>query len=266
MRWLRTCAAPASRFMRSTSRPARRARTACSRTTGSACITTGPSCSTRCSRRAAGSNAGARCWSRSSSAGTLPRRRLLDLSHHELQGASWRAPAVWCSITPAGSPMRACRHARTPDVLAELCDELGYEPFAFDGDRRRGRRRLSHQRAALDRTEQRDRLRRGSTRIATCAAARAAAGERPRRWSPSTARGWPRSQAMRSNSRRRTARRCSPCRTAHFAASTPAVSRRFSIACSESWRCPCRRSRNSAVARYAARSPRCSCRGARAAT
>ena len=100
--------------MRSTSRPARRARTACSRTTGSACITTGRSCSTRCWRRAAGSSAAWNCSSRSSSRAALRCRGCSTSAITSCPGVSWKAPAASCSITRPGSLTRACRHARMP--------------------------------------------------------------------------------------------------------------------------------------------------------
>ena len=171
--------------------------------------------------------------------------RLLDLSHHELSGRFLEGTGS-VVFDHACRVAYACLSPRTnADVLAELCDELGYEPFAFDATDGEG--------VAVYHTNVLLSIGRRSAivcaeavpRSATCAAARAAAGRAAARSSPSIARRWPRSQATRSSSRRRTARRCSPCRTVHFAASTPAVSRLSSVARSESSRCPCRRSKSS---------------------
>jgi hypothetical protein len=58
--------------------------------------------------------------------------RLLDLSHYELSGRflEGTGSVVFDHVCRVAY---ACLSPRThPDVLAELCDELGYEPFAFD--------------------------------------------------------------------------------------------------------------------------------------
>jgi hypothetical protein len=58
--------------------------------------------------------------------------RLLDLSHHELSGRFLEGTGS-VVFDHACRVAYACLSPRTnADVLAELCDELGYEPFAFD--------------------------------------------------------------------------------------------------------------------------------------
>jgi hypothetical protein len=58
--------------------------------------------------------------------------RLLDLSHHELSGRYLEGTGS-VVFDHACRVAYACLSPRTnADVLAELCDELGYEPFAFD--------------------------------------------------------------------------------------------------------------------------------------
>jgi len=58
--------------------------------------------------------------------------RLLDLSHHELSGRFLEGTGS-VVFDHACRVAYACRSPRTnAEVLAELCDELGYEPFAFD--------------------------------------------------------------------------------------------------------------------------------------
>ena len=58
--------------------------------------------------------------------------RLLDLSHHELSGRFLEGTGS-VVFDHACRVAYACLSPRTnAKVLAELCDELGYEPFAFD--------------------------------------------------------------------------------------------------------------------------------------
>ena len=58
--------------------------------------------------------------------------RLLDLSHHELSGRFLEGTGS-VVFDHACRVAYACLSPRTnAEVLAELCDELGYEPFAFD--------------------------------------------------------------------------------------------------------------------------------------
>jgi hypothetical protein len=58
--------------------------------------------------------------------------RLLDLSHHELSGRFLEGTGS-VVFDHESRIAYACLSPRThADVLAELCDELGYEPFAFD--------------------------------------------------------------------------------------------------------------------------------------
>ena len=58
--------------------------------------------------------------------------RLLDLSHHELSGRFLEGTGS-VVFDHACRVAYACLSPRTnADVLAELCDELGYEPFVFD--------------------------------------------------------------------------------------------------------------------------------------
>lgn len=59
-------------------------------------------------------------------------RRLVDLTHHELAGRflEGTGSVVFDHVARVAY---ACRSPRTDDtVLAELCDELGYEPVPFD--------------------------------------------------------------------------------------------------------------------------------------
>jgi hypothetical protein len=58
--------------------------------------------------------------------------RLLDLSHHELSGRFLEGTGSVVFDHPARVAY-ACRSPRTDEsVLRELCEELGYEPVAFD--------------------------------------------------------------------------------------------------------------------------------------
>ena len=58
--------------------------------------------------------------------------RLLDLSHHELSGRFLEGTGS-VVFDHACRVAYACLSPRTnADVLAELCEELGYEPFAFE--------------------------------------------------------------------------------------------------------------------------------------
>ena len=58
--------------------------------------------------------------------------RLLDLSHHELSGRFLEGTGS-VVFDHRGRVAYACLSPRTNrDVLAELCEELRYEPFAFD--------------------------------------------------------------------------------------------------------------------------------------
>ena len=58
--------------------------------------------------------------------------RLLDLSHHELSGRYLEGTGS-VVFDHAGRVAYACRSPRTDEsVLRELCEELGYEPVAFD--------------------------------------------------------------------------------------------------------------------------------------
>jgi hypothetical protein len=64
--------------------------------------------------------------------------RLLDLSHHELSGRFLEGTGS-VVFDHVGRIAYACLSPRTnADVLAELCDELGYEPFTFDAADREG--------------------------------------------------------------------------------------------------------------------------------
>jgi hypothetical protein len=64
--------------------------------------------------------------------------RLLDLSHHELSGRFLEGTGS-VVFDHESRIAYACLSPRTnADVLAELCDELGYEPFAFDAVDREG--------------------------------------------------------------------------------------------------------------------------------
>jgi len=58
--------------------------------------------------------------------------RLVDLTHHELVGRFLEGTGS-VVFDHAARAAYACRSPRTDEsVLAELCDELGYEPVAFD--------------------------------------------------------------------------------------------------------------------------------------
>ena len=58
--------------------------------------------------------------------------RLVDLTHHERHGRYLEGTGS-VVFDHAGGVAWACRSPRTDEtVLAELCDELGYEPCAFD--------------------------------------------------------------------------------------------------------------------------------------
>ena len=76
--------------------------------------------------------------------------RLLDLTHHELQGRFLEGTGS-VVFDHVGRVAYACLSPRTDAaVLDELCAQLDYEPFAFRATVRR-RAGLPHQRAALDR-------------------------------------------------------------------------------------------------------------------
>jgi len=249
--------------MRSTSRPIRRARTACSEQLGQPA-----------SRRDSGAlpDAGAKPQARAPhgtarlarAAGRLAVTRLLDLSHHELSGRFLEGTGS-VVFDHACRVAYACRSPRTnAEVLAEALATNSATSRSPSMRRTARRRRLSHETCCSRSAAQRDRLCRGGGRWRN--GCRCSSGCRPsgRRSSPSIARRWPHSPATRSSSQRRTAPRCSPCRTVHFAASTPAVSKLCAVARNESSRWPIaddRRSRRRLGTLHAGRSVPAAARG-----